>query len=56
MALPAPCQRILRRIREAGGEAYVVGGAVRDMLLGKNPGDYDMTTSLLPEETETLFA
>lgn len=56
MALPAPCQMILRRIREAGGEAYVVGGAVRDMLLGKNPGDYDMTTSLLPEETETLFA
>ncbi|MBR6764513.1 MAG: polynucleotide adenylyltransferase [Clostridia bacterium] len=56
MVLPTACEMILRRIREAGGEAYVVGGAVRDMLLGKIPGDHDMTTSLLPEETEELFA
>ena len=40
----------------AGYQAYVVGGSVRDVLLGKEPHDYDLTTSALPEETAAAFA
>ena len=40
----------------AGYEAYLVGGCVRDALLGREPGDWDITTSALPEETEAVFA
>lgn len=47
---------IIDRFREAGYDAYVVGGAVRDELEGIRPSDYDMCTSALPEETESLFA
>ena len=47
--------QIIRTIEEAGGEAYIVGGAVRDMLLKREPGDYDLATSLLPEAVMHLF-
>ncbi|WP_233494519.1 CCA tRNA nucleotidyltransferase [Exiguobacterium sp. RIT594] len=47
--------QIIRTIEEAGGEAYIVGGAVRDMLLKREPGDYDLATSLLPEAVMPLF-
>ncbi len=46
---------IIETIERAGGEAYVVGGAVRDTLLGRVPGDYDLATSLLPDEVIPLF-
>ncbi len=46
---------IIETIERAGGEAYVVGGAVRDTLLGRAPGDYDLATSLLPDEVIPLF-
>ena len=42
---------ILAAFNQAGYQAYIVGGAVRDLLLGKNPHDYDITTSALPEQT-----
>ena len=42
-------------LEKAGYEAYVVGGAVRDFLLGKKPHDFDITTSAKPEETEEVF-
>jgi len=47
--------RIVRRLQQAGHEAYWVGGCVRDMLLGKTPHDYDIATSARPEESEALF-
>ena len=46
---------LLRRLQEAGHEAYLVGGCVRDELRGMVPQDYDMATSARPEEVEALF-
>lgn len=42
---------ILRKLNEEGKEAYVVGGSVRDLLMGLVPHDWDITTSARPEET-----
>ncbi len=53
--IPEKAEEILRRLHEAGYEAYVVGGCVRDSLLGRTPGDWDITTSAKPEETKALF-
>ena len=46
---------ILKRLQEAGHEAYFVGGCVRDELRGVNPQDYDIATSAHPNEVEALF-
>ena len=46
---------IVRRLAEAGHEAYFAGGSVRDMLLGKAPEDYDIATAALPEEIQKIF-
>jgi len=43
---------IVRRLQRAGFPAFWVGGCVRDYLLGRKPGDYDIVTSALPEEVE----
>ena len=42
-------------LEAAGYEAWCVGGCVRDFLLGCEPGDWDVTTNALPEETTALF-
>lgn len=55
-ALPEYVQEILRRLEAAGYEAWCVGGAVRDALMGLTPGDWDVTSSAPPEETLALFA
>ena len=54
--LPAPVTMALNRLREAGYEACLVGGCVRDLLRGRRPQDYDLCTSALPEQTEAVFA
>ena len=54
--IPREVQDVLRKLNEAGYEGYLVGGCVRDMLLGNVPHDWDITTSALPEETMALFA
>ena len=46
---------IAARLNRAGFEAWLVGGCVRDMVLGKQPKDYDITTSARPEEVMALF-
>jgi poly(A) polymerase len=46
---------IVRRLREAGHEAYFAGGSVRDMVLGKEPDDYDIATGAHPDEIQKLF-
>ena len=47
--------RIIKRLCQHGYETYVVGGAVRDMLIGKAPADVDIVTSATPEEIKVLF-
>ncbi len=46
----------LRRLNDAGYEAYLVGGCVRDAILGRDPGDCDITTSALPDRVQAVFA
>jgi len=53
--IPEDVRTILNVIRSAGFEAYAVGGCVRDCLLGKEPKDWDITTSALPEKIKELF-
>jgi poly(A) polymerase len=48
-------QKIVRILKDAGHEAYWAGGCVRDMLLGKEPKDYDIVTSAKPDEIEDLL-
>src|SRR6478672_8235846 len=47
--------QVTRRLHEAGFKAFVVGGAVRDLLLGIEPKDFDIATDALPEEVKPLF-
>ena len=47
--------RVLYRLREAGFGAYLVGGAVRDLLIGGHPKDFDVATDATPEEIRALF-
>jgi poly(A) polymerase len=47
--------RIARTLREHGHSAYLVGGCVRDLLLGREPADYDVTTSATPDEVMRIF-
>ncbi|WP_049622982.1 polynucleotide adenylyltransferase PcnB [Frateuria defendens] len=47
--------RVLYRLHEAGYEAFLVGGAVRDLLLGEHPKDFDVATSATPDEVKKLF-
>lgn len=54
--LPEKVNTIIQALQEHGYEAYAVGGCVRDSLLGREPGDWDITTSASPEETKKLFA
>ena len=56
MQIPPYVNACLQRLEEAGFAAYLVGGCVRDSLLGLTPHDYDLCTSALPEQTEALFA
>lgn len=53
---PRPVVRLIRTLNEAGYEAYAVGGCVRDALLGRQPNDWDLTTSALPEQIKACFA
>jgi poly(A) polymerase len=55
MALRDTAAAIVGRLQAAGFPAFWVGGCVRDFLLGREPGDYDIATAALPEEIERLF-
>lgn len=47
--------KVLYRLHKAGYQAYLVGGAVRDLILGKHPKDYDVATDATPEQVRDLF-
>lgn len=53
--IPGRVSFALSKLNEAGYSAYVVGGAVRDMIMGRDADDWDITTSALPKETEEVF-
>ncbi len=55
IAVPGKARHILRTLQAAGFEAYVVGGCVRDSLMGREPEDWDVTTSARPEQVKALF-
>lgn len=54
--IPQSAQTILDLLEAAGHEAYVVGGCVRDALMGRTPNDWDITTSARPEQTKAVAA
>ena len=51
----ALANHICRRLREAGHQAYLVGGCVRDILLKREPADYDVATDATPQDVQQLF-
>ena len=53
--IPQKAEKILEVLHGNGYEAYVVGGCVRDSILGREPGDWDITTSASPQEVKSLF-
>lgn len=53
--MPAGAEEIINCINKAGFEAFIVGGCVRDCLLGRMPNDWDITTSAKPEQVKALF-
>src|SRR6202000_2630851 len=58
MSIPpqlASALRVLRTLRDAGYEAYFAGGCVRDLLLGREPADYDVATSATPDIVLEMF-
>lgn len=55
IVIPVRAQAIIDTLAAAGYEAYVVGGCVRDSILGREPQDWDITTSAKPEQVKALF-
>lgn len=53
--IPAEVTEIINRLENAGYEAYCVGGAIRDSVMGIAPGDWDITTSALPHQTQEIL-
>jgi len=54
-ALDPDAEKVVRRLTSSGHEAYLVGGCVRDLLVGHRPKDFDVATSARPEEVRALF-
>ena len=55
MNIPDYVKDSIGELEKAGFEAYIVGGCVRDLLLGKTPKDWDITTNARPEEMLKIF-
>ena len=55
MQLPAAIAGMTERLHENGYAAYLVGGCVRDALIGLEPHDYDITTDATPDEIIAIF-
>src|SRR5688572_17457341 len=54
-SIDADADRVVRRLARSGFKAYLVGGCVRDLLLGRKPKDFDVATSATPNEIKALF-
>ncbi len=55
MTIPKEVKEVIAQLKKAGFEAYIVGGCVRDFLLGNEPKDWDVTTNAKPEEIQEVF-
>lgn len=55
-SIPEYVQNILNRLHSAGYEAYIVGGCVRDFLMGRKPHDFDVCTSATPQQIKDCFS
>ena len=55
MKLPHDVLFILDKMKESGYSAHVVGGSVRDSLIGRPLGDFDITTNATPDQTKAVF-
>ena len=55
MDMPLSVLHAIQLLNDAGYEAFIVGGCVRDCLMGKEPADWDITTSALPNQTSAVF-
>src|SRR3989344_9387111 len=53
--IPLEVLEVVGKLEKAGFDAYVVGGCVRDLLLGREPEDWDVTTNAKPEEVQKIF-
>ena len=53
--IPQDVNLIIDELSKAGFEAYAVGGCVRDSILGREPNDWDITTSAKPEDIKKIF-
>ncbi len=53
--IPIEVKQVAKTLEDKGFEAYVVGGCTRDLLLGKTPKDWDLTTNARPEQIQALF-
>ncbi|HHX01158.1 MAG TPA: CCA tRNA nucleotidyltransferase [Firmicutes bacterium] len=55
LKIPEPVLIICRVLSDHGYQAYIVGGAIRDALLGKTPADWDVTTDAMPDQVQQIF-
>ncbi|MDD5698746.1 MAG: polynucleotide adenylyltransferase PcnB [Victivallaceae bacterium] len=55
LVVSKPIYELVRQLKNAGYIAYIVGGAIRDLMLGREPKDYDISTSATPEEIRAVF-
>lgn len=55
IAVPSGAAQVMELLERAGYEAYIVGGCVRDVLLGREPADFDITTSARPEQVKAVM-
>ena len=56
MKIPLFVKKVLRELKKANFEAYLVGGCVRDLLLGKVPQDWDICTNARPSQVQKIFS
>ena len=54
-AIDSDADRVVRKLTRAGYKAYLVGGCVRDLLVGRTPKDFDVATSATPNEIKATF-
>src|SRR5437763_15698471 len=55
LKVPADVEKVVDRLLDAGHDAYIVGGSVRDALRGVDPHDWDVTTDATPEQIQKVF-
>src|SRR5581483_8087120 len=55
-SIPKEVTHVTETLEKAGFEAFLVGGCVRDLLMGRKPKDWDITTNALPDQIISLFS